>query len=246
MNFIFLLFLFTASCFSMESEMVLVKAAIYTNDVQQLEKLLPTFNDPSKSATQCSDDDPYFIALYQGKVTILRLFIENGYNIEQQLQSSSMYNSPRYLTPLECADAYKHKKIKKLLGWYKRLKEAVIKQKVKRIQSLFTSKNLFCNARYGNYRTLLHIACHHKSVKSIDPLLQVGIDVNALDSNGHTALYLASSQLSLYAPNNSLAEKLIEHGADIDIALERAQREKDEGAEIFLIQLRTKKVSFKK
>ena len=65
------------------------------------------------------------------------------------------------------------------------------------------------NAYYG--RTALHTNNRDREVGVIDMLVQAGIDVNAQDSNGETALLIAT-----YNPATQIALRLLELGADVN------------------------------
>ena len=65
------------------------------------------------------------------------------------------------------------------------------------------------NAYYG--RTALHTYNRHREVDVTDMLVQAGIDVNAQDSEGETALLNAT-----YNPLTPIARRLLELGADVN------------------------------
>lgn len=78
---------------------------------------------------------------------------------------------------------------------------------------LLKGKGLSLLEKQHNQKTLLHIATERNDINALKRLASFKIDVNARDSDGYTALHIASMK----AKNDDILKYLIANGADVTI-----------------------------
>jgi ankyrin len=68
---------------------------------------------------------------------------------------------------------------------------------------------------HGNsMRTPLHSAAYYGDLEVVQKLIEYDVDINALDADGVTPLYIASG--GVYLKDRSVLRFLLEHGADVN------------------------------
>ncbi|MHC4112342.1 MAG: ankyrin repeat domain-containing protein [Planctomycetota bacterium] len=139
-----------------------------------------------------SSDTPLHSAALYAPEEIVRLFLENGADVNVKLATSGWPRKPNSgSTPLHnaCMRADKNTEILELLIAGR------------------ADLNAKCYTEQADGWTPLYFACLHENTKAVELLLAVGAKINPISDLGNTPIH--------YATNAEIAELLIDNGANI-------------------------------